>query len=263
MSIKKGVRIPVGTSAKVTVTSLLGENYIQLEPPPGKNLAQGPFLADDAHIGSTSTNPGFEDIVGRAGPLIGALADNDVPGLVQAGSTAFAGRGPELNAMIRNAGTLMDTFGKQREALAGAVDDLATLGRKLARHQGSLNRLPGRLASATKLIADDRQKILSAVRSLSDLAETVNDTVLIGHTDQIRRLIQQMGPTLGVLASDKTRLSTLITRAQEFIQRMPRQVYNGQLLIYPVLEFNKGTEKGGQTPPTSLTGLAHMLGIGS
>ncbi|MGI8329372.1 MCE family protein [Actinomadura scrupuli] len=260
MSIKKGVKIPVGTSAKVTVTSLLGENYVQLEPPAGRNLTQGPFLADNAMITSTSASPGFEDIVGRAAPLVGALADSDVPGLVQAAGTAFAGRGPELNAMISNAGTLLDTFGKRRRELAEAVDDLADLGKKLAAHQASMDRLPGRLAGATKLLADDRQKILTAVHSLSALAKTVNDTVLIGHTDQIRRLIEQIGPTFAVLASDKARLSDLIVRVQEFVHRMPRQVYNGQLLTYPVLEFDGATYGGTQTAPKSLAELVRMLG---
>ncbi|MFB4297596.1 MCE family protein [Actinomadura sp. NTSP31] len=260
MSIKKGVHVPTGSTAKVTTTSLLGENYVQLLPPAGRALNQGPFLADHARIAQTTTSPGFEDIVGKAAPLVGALADGDAPGLVHTASTAFAGRGPQLNAMIANADTLLKTFGRRREQLGRAVDDLADLGRKLAAHEGSLKRLPGRLADATQLLADDRQKILTAVHSLSELAKTVNDTVLIGHTDQLRRLIDQMGPTMQVLASDKTKLGTLINRVQEFVTRMPRQVYNGQLLTYPVMDFNGSATRGGGKSPTSLASLVRMLG---
>lgn len=262
MSIKKGIRLPVGTSAKVTVTSLLGENYVQLEPPPGQNLAQGPFLANHAMITLTSASPGFEDIIGGASPLIAALAGGDVPGLVQSASTALAGRGAEIHTMIENAGSVLDAFGEHRRELASAIDDLAVLGKRLAAHQTSLDQLPGRLATATKLLADDRAKILAAVRSLSDLAKSVNDNVLVGHTHQIRRLIEQVGPTFAVLASDKTKLSTLISNIQEFVQRMPRQVYNGQLLTYPVLEFDGATYNGNGAPrtPTKLADLVRLLG---
>ncbi|WP_160573665.1 MCE family protein [Actinomadura physcomitrii] len=260
MSIKKGVHIPDGSTAKVTTTSLLGENYVQIQPPPGRALNQGPFLADHARIAQTTTSPGFEDIVGRAAPLVGAIADGDAPGLVHTASTAFAGRGPQLKAMIANADTLLKTFGERREQLGQAVDDLAVLGRKLADHEGSLRQLPGRLSDATKMLADDRQKILTAVHSLSDLARTVNDTVLIGHTDQLRRIIEQMGPTMQVLASDKTKLGTLINRLQEFVSRMPRQVYNGQLLTYPVMDFNGSATRGAGKTPTSLEALVRMLG---
>ncbi|WP_433249957.1 MCE family protein [Actinomadura nitritigenes] len=260
MSIKKGVRIPAGTTAKVTTTSLLGENYVQLQPPPGRALNQGPFLADHARLAQTTTSPGFEDIVGKAAPLVGALADGDAPGLVRTASTAFAGRGPQLNAMIANADTLLKTFGARREQLGQAVDDLADLGKRLAAHEDSLKRLPGRVADATRLLADDRQKILTAVHALSDLARTVNDTVLIGHTDQLRRLIEQMGPTLQVLASDRTKLGTLINRLQEFVSRMPRQVYNGQLLTYPVMDFNGSAARGAGRTPSSLAELVRMLG---
>ncbi|MBW8486352.1 MCE family protein [Actinomadura parmotrematis] len=260
MSIVEKVRVPTGTTAKVTVTSLLGENYVQLQPPPGRALNQGPFLADHAAIASTTTSPGFEDIIGQAAPLIGALADGDAPGLVHTAGTALGGRGPELNKMIANAGTLLRTFGEHRAELARAVDDLATLGRQLAAHEKSLDRLPGRLADATRLLADDRTRILDAVHALSDLAKTVNDTVLARHTDQLRRLIEQTGPTFEVLAADRTRLGTLITRLQEFVSRMPRQVYNGQLLTYPVLDFNGSATRAAGKSPASLADLVRMLG---
>ncbi|MBO2447682.1 MCE family protein [Actinomadura barringtoniae] len=260
MSIKNGVRIPTGTSAKVTVTSLLGENYVQLQPPPGRQLNQGPFLADHAQITETATTPGFEDIVGRATPLVGALAGGDVPGLVRTAGEAFSGRGPQLHSMIGDAGTLMQTFGRRREELAGAVDDLAKIGKDLAAHQRTLDRLPGRLAETTRLLADDREKILDAVHALSGLARTVNDTVLVGRTDSLRKIIQQIGPTFEVLASDRTRLGDLITHVQEFVQRMPRQVYNGQLLTYPVIEFDSPGGKKADRTPASLADLVRMLG---
>jgi phospholipid/cholesterol/gamma-HCH transport system substrate-binding protein len=259
MSIKKGVRVPVGTTAKVTVTSLLGENYVRLQPPAGRPLNQGPFLATHARITETSTSPGFEDIVGRAAPLVGALADGDAPGLVHTAGTALGGRGPTMNKMIGDAGKLVETFAQRRAALAKAVDDLAELGEDLAEHEKALDTLPGRLAQATKTLADDRQRILTAVHSLSGLAKRMNDTVLIGHTDELRRMVEKLGPTLEVLASDRTKLGTLITRLQEFVHNMPRQVYNGQLLTYPVIDFGGAATKGNKTPLT-LDALVTMMG---
>ncbi|MFD0689514.1 MCE family protein [Actinomadura fibrosa] len=259
MSIRKGVRIPAGTSAKVTVTSLLGENYVQLQPPPGHRLDQGPFLASRARISATGTSPGFEDIVGRAGPLVGALADGDAPGLVHTASTAFAGRGPRLKEMIGDAGTLTAALGERRERLGRAVDDLAKLGRELAKHDDDLRELPGRLATATRTLADDRERVLAAVRSLSELARTLNDTVLVGRTDRLRRMIEEIGPTFQVLAAGRTRLDTLITRVEEFVHRMPRQVYNGQLLTYPVIEFDGGGRPAGTRSPATLDELVQMI----
>ncbi|MBE1536680.1 MCE family protein [Actinomadura algeriensis] len=262
MSIKDGVEIPTGTAAKVTVTSLLGENYVQLEPPQGRPLNQGPFLKNNARVASAGTSPGFEDIVGGAAPLVGALAAGDAPGLVHTAATALSGRGPKMNAMIGDAATLVATFEKHRGELARAVDDLAGLGEKLAAHEESLGRLPGRLAETTQVLADDREKILTAVRSLSDMAKTVNDTVLIGYTDELRGIVERLGPSMRVLADDRTKLGTLITRLQEFVDRMPRQVYNGQLLTYAVINFDGSATRAGAESPSTLADLVDMLGPG-
>ncbi|GAA3204199.1 MCE family protein [Actinocorallia longicatena] len=264
MSIKK--RLPAGTTAEVTVTSLLGENYVRLAPPAGVSLEQGPFLANGATIAATSVSPGFEDIVGKSAPLIDALARGDVPGLVQAGSIAFAARGPELKTLIANAGTLLKTFGEHRRELESAVDDLAALGKKLAQHDDALNRLPDRLQQTTAVLAGDRKRILDAVHSLSSLAESVNDSVLVGHTRKLRTMIEQIGPTFAVLAADKTKLANLIAGVQELVERMPRQVYNGQMLTYPIVQFDGDTYRGedpkpgDQRSPATLADLVRMLG---
>ncbi|MEV5830567.1 MCE family protein [Spirillospora sp. NPDC052242] len=260
MSIKEGVRVPVGTTAKITVTSLLGENYVRLRPPQGGPLNRGPFLPDGARVASAGTSPGFEDVVGGAAPLIGALAAGDAPRLVDTAATALAGRGPTMNAMIGDAAKLVATFERHRGELARAVDDLAELGEKLAAREESLDRLPGRLADATRVLADDRERLLTAVRSLSGMAKTVNDTVLIGYTDELRHLVERLGPTFQVLADDRTRLGTLITRLQEFVERMPRQVYNGQLLVYTVINFDGSATGAGAAAPSTLAGLVDMLG---
>ncbi|MFV2179745.1 MCE family protein [Actinomadura sp. LOL_016] len=260
MSIKEGVEIPTGTTAKITVTSLLGENYVQLRPPQGRPLSRGPFLADNARVASAGTSPGFEDIVGGAAPLVGALAAGDAPQLVHTAATALSGRGPKMNAMIGDAAKLVATFEAHRGELAGAVDDLAELGEKLAAREEALDRLPGRLAETTQVLADDREQILTAVRSLSDMAKTVNDTVLLEYTDELRRLVERLGPSFQVLADDRTKLGTLITRLQEFVERMPRQVYNGQLLVYTVINFDGSATNAGGEAPSTLAGLVDMLG---
>ncbi|WP_051300418.1 MCE family protein [Actinomadura rifamycini] len=259
MSIRDGVEVPAGTTAKITVTSLLGENYVQLRPPRGR-LDRGPFLPDGARVASAGTAPGFEDVVGGAAPLVGALAAGDAPGIVDTAATALAGRGPAMNAMVGDAATLLATFERHRGELARAVDDLAELGERLAAREESLDRLPGRLADATRVLAGDRERLLAAVRSLSDTAKTVNDTVLIGYTDELRNLVERLGPTFQVLADDRTRLGTLITRLQEFVERMPRQVYNGQLLVYTVINFDGSATGAGAAAPSTLAGLVDMLG---
>jgi phospholipid/cholesterol/gamma-HCH transport system substrate-binding protein len=255
------VKVPVGTSAELSITSLLGENFVQLIPPPGSDRSGSPVLADHARITSTSVAPAFEEVVGKAGPLLSAVSGNDIAGIVDAGATAFGGKGRQLNTMIKQSDQLLGLFAAQRDQLTGAIDDLDRLGRQLATGQKALAALPDNLARTTRLLADDREKILTALTSLSRLAQTLNDTILVRRTDKLRTMIEQLGPSIGTLASDKTNLAQLISTLDNFVKVVPRAVYNGQLLAYPVITLVWPTAAGQSTapPPGLVAALERLL----
>lgn len=265
MSIENGVEIPQGTSAQVAVTSLLGENFVRLIPPPGAGLTKGPFLADGAQIANTSEQPQFEQVVGQAGPLIEAVAKGDAATIVDAGATALNGTGPQLNAALAKSGSLVELFARQRQQLGIAVDQLARLGRSLAGGRDALAAAPDELARATRLLDENKGKILTAVRQLTRTARLLNDTVLAGRVRRLQTMLHQLDPVLARLGGDRARLTTLINGMVTFEQKLPRAAYDGQLLIYPILKFqlpngavvlpNKGKGRGqGQSPLPPLPG---------
>jgi phospholipid/cholesterol/gamma-HCH transport system substrate-binding protein len=260
MSIRKGTSVPVGTTAQLSITSLLGENYVALTPP-ASGLSTGPFMADHAQIASTTVVPAFEQVVGKAGPLLSALSGNDISTIVDAGSAAFAGKGPELQKMIKQTDSLVALFASQRAQLDGAVTDLAKLGRDLAKGENELGKLPVSLAKATKVLSDERYQLLDTISKITQLAKTTNDTVLVGRTKQLRQMITQLGPVIGTLASDKTNLGALITNMQDFVNKVPRAVYNGQLLLYPILDLQMGQGTGSnKTADNLMAALTKMMG---
>jgi phospholipid/cholesterol/gamma-HCH transport system substrate-binding protein len=66
MSITDGHPIPVGTTATVRRTSLLGEPFIELAFPAGVDARTARHLADGAELTATGTDPSVED--SPAGP---------------------------------------------------------------------------------------------------------------------------------------------------------------------------------------------------
>ncbi|HEU5157843.1 MAG TPA: MCE family protein [Streptosporangiaceae bacterium] len=237
MSIRNGVRVPRGTSAQIAVTSLLGENFVRLVPPPGADLTAGPFLANGARIADTSVQPQFEQVVGRAGPLIEAVAKGDAATIVDAGATALNGTGPRLNAALAKSGALVELFGRQRQELAVAVERLAALGRSLAGGRDALAAAPGELARATELLDQDKGKILETVRQLTRTARLLNDNVLADRVRRLETMIRRLDPVVARLGGERRRLTTLINGMVTFEAKLPRAAYDGQLLIYPIVRF--------------------------
>jgi phospholipid/cholesterol/gamma-HCH transport system substrate-binding protein len=237
MSIENGVKIPQGTSAQVATTSLLGENFVKLIPPPGADLTRGPFLATGQEITKTSVQPQFEQVVGKAGPLIEAVAAGDAATIVDAGATALNGNGPMLNAALAKSGTLVAMFGQQRQQLGEAVDQLAKLGRSLAGGHDTLAAAPGELARTTQLIDQNKGRILTAVRQLTRTARLLDDTVLATRVQRLKVMIRKLDPVMATLGGERQRLTKLINGMVVFEQKLPKAVYDGQLLIYPIVRI--------------------------
>jgi phospholipid/cholesterol/gamma-HCH transport system substrate-binding protein len=235
MSIKKGIKIPKGTAAEIAVTSLLGENFVRLTPPP--NMAEGPFLADGGKITRTSVQPQFEQVVGKAGPLIEAVAKGNVATIVDAGATALNGNGRQLNAALAKTSVLLEIFGQQRQQLGVAVDQLARLGRSLAAGDSELSRAPVELERTTRVLNKNKRQILTTVEELTRTARLLNNNVLEGRILRLKTLINRLDPVLAQLGGDRKRLTTLINGMVQFEQKLPRAAYDGQLLMYPILKF--------------------------
>ncbi|MFD0688298.1 MCE family protein [Actinomadura fibrosa] len=237
LSVKDGIRIPRGTRAEIKVTSLLGENYVDLQMPPGTSMDRGPFLASGATITDTSVQPAFEQVVGQAGPLIKALAGDDVATVVNAGATALDGNGAKLNSTIAKAGDLLSLFADQRRELGESVDQFARLGRSLAAGDDALNEAPVQLERTTKLLNDDKYKIIKTVDRLTRLATELNDKVLEGRIVRFRNLLRDIDPVLQQLGDNRKRLTDLVNGLVTFEQKLPRASYDGQLLLYPLLRI--------------------------
>ncbi|MGK5550966.1 MCE family protein [Actinomadura kijaniata] len=237
LSIKDGIRLPQGTSAEIRVTSLLGENYVDLALPPGGSMDRGPFLTKGAAIRQTSVQPAFEQVVGQAGPLLKALAGNDVATVVNAGATALDGNGGKLNSTIAKSGDLLKIFAEQRAELGRAVDEFARFGRALARGDDELARAPGELERTTRLLNENKHRILSTVDKLTRMAAELNDKVLEGRVARFRGLLRDLDPVLAQLGNNRTRLTNLVNGLVTFEQKLPRASYDGQLLLYPLLRI--------------------------
>ncbi|MFV2174743.1 MCE family protein [Actinomadura sp. LOL_016] len=237
LTIQDEFRVPQGTRAEIKVTSLLGENFVDLQMPPGASMDAGPFLGDGGELADTRVQPAFEDVVGQAGPLIKALAGDDLATVVNAGATALDGNGKKLNATIAKASDLVQVFVDQRRALAESVDQFAKLGRDLAENEDVLAEAPEQIERTTRLLDDNKEKIIRAVDELTRAARELNNKVLVGRIERFRELLRDIDPVLAQLGGSRERLTNLVNGMVEFETKIPLATYDGQLLLYPLLDI--------------------------
>ncbi|MBO2447587.1 MCE family protein [Actinomadura barringtoniae] len=255
MSLQKGRRLPVGTTATIAKTSLLGENYVRLNLPAGRGMSTGPFLPDHAAITQTSVAPDLEEITTQVGPLLAALGGQDVSTIVGTSAATVNGKGEQLNRLIARVSTVSDSYAAASRDLGTALDQLAKLGRSLEAGKEDIDRLPGNVALATQRLKDDRGRLKEGIQGLLDLGRSFNARIQERHAPRLAALLKRTNALLASAVRGKEDLKTLATEVLTFL-RSPRVTYEGQVLLYFWVKgfLPSSGAQNAQTPPAKNAG---------
>ncbi|WP_344943080.1 MCE family protein [Actinomadura miaoliensis] len=231
MALRDDRRIPVGTTATVARTSLLGENYVRLDLPRGRDMRTGPFLASGAEIGQTSVQPDLEQISQRLGPLLAALGGQDLSTITGESATALDGKGRRLNTLVKKAADVSDSYAAASRDLGRALDALARIGGSLREGSRQIDRLPGNVALATERLQADRAQLKRAVQQLTKLARSVNADVQTRHAERLAALLRRADALLAAAVRGGEDLKVLANAVLAFL-RGPSVSSSGQALLF-------------------------------
>jgi phospholipid/cholesterol/gamma-HCH transport system substrate-binding protein len=234
MSIADGRSIPEGTRASLSQTSLLGENYVRLEYPDGYDPATDPAMTDGEEFPSGGSDPTLEQVTSDALDVLGAIEGGDLARIVEALSTGVAGRGDELHTMIEQLQRVGATFASQRDDLAAAIDGLAALGRSLAADDGAtITRLTDDLAAAARTLAEQRARFVDTLTRVDELAQVLNDDVLIPHGAALDQILSEADDVTTTLAANRDTIAGLLHNLSILSDRAPHAFDDvGGILIY-------------------------------
>jgi len=251
MSIADGHRIPVGTVPQLALSSLLGENFIQLNLPPHFDPVHGPFLKSGTVLANGSSQAQLEDIAQQAITLFSAVSGGDLSTIVNSMAQAVNGRGTELSQVIAEFAQVSDVYANQSTNINAVIDGLAKLGASLGSHAPDIGTLIGNVSDATATMASQRDRLIVTLQRLTQLATSLDNHVLIPHADELRTLLAKVAPILGTVAKDKADLENLITNVVLLNSLLPRALLNRDLLLYA---WFAGPPNGGRPTSAPLTG---------
>lgn len=221
MSIEDGMEFPVGTSAALSKTSLLGEQYIELRvPDPNTPVIEQRMLESGDEIGETLMTAEFETVTERAIEFLGAISADDIGTITSTGARAIGGRGQELNQLLRDLTTVVADLDSQRLEITRTIDGFAQLGRDLAEGDDQVVTLIDDLSDASVTLARNRQRIIGALEGIRDMTQVTNRAVLAEHTDAIVSTIQDLDPILSTLAGQRPLVEEVLDTVTDFLPKM-------------------------------------------
>jgi phospholipid/cholesterol/gamma-HCH transport system substrate-binding protein len=176
MSIDRGRKIPLGSTANISRKSAIGEQYVDFFPPKDPD-PKGGFLKAGDHIprDHTTVPLEFSEFLRSASGVLGALEPDSVGTIVHELATGLDGRADSLRQLAvagdalsktlasrtaaldrisANGGRLTAAMANHRASLGASIDNLAALNSALAAAKDDVGVLLDKGAPLVKELAD-------------------------------------------------------------------------------------------------------------
>lgn len=228
MEIEEDARVPVGASARVRRTSVLGERIVDIVLPEGIDSSSA-VLADGDHIADTTTRTDLEDLVEEGSDVLGAISAGQLAVMIEEGAKGFGGRGTQLGNLLSNYKDIVGAYNKSSEDIVSLIRNLKGFNDTLAKDADAHALSIRNTAKSLNVLQEESLRLEDAIVSLGRLARG-GRSILTAHVDEMDRFFQQSRVILGVLAEEQAAIA-------DFLYWSPGHNYNTQAVEYD--EFNQ------------------------
>lgn len=207
MEVVPGTGLPAEPVALLQKTSLLGERYIELRPPPEGGSGA---LDDGTHIDETRVVEDLEGLVSTGNELLALVSADLLTSAVETGAVAFGGRGSLLGQLLTDVEAFVGDYDEGKEELVRLLENLDALVTGIAPDADLNAEGIAVLERASRVLEEEDTRLLDTLDDVRRLAE-VGTRIMADHRTEIdnairrlRMLLQQVvridGSLAGVLA---------------------------------------------------------------
>jgi phospholipid/cholesterol/gamma-HCH transport system substrate-binding protein len=179
MRLNSNTSVPDNVTATVKSVSAIGEQYVDLVPPPaGTEPASKSFLRDGSNIGVEHTAIG-QDIAGMlaaADQLVNSVGNSRIQDLLRETFKAFNGSGPELARLIQSSRLLVDEANSNYGQTTQLIDQAGPFLDSQVRSGDDIKSLADGLARFTKEAARADPQLRSVLQTAPSAAQAANTT---------------------------------------------------------------------------------------
>jgi len=228
MEIEEDAQVPVGASARVRRTSVLGERIVDIVLPEDVQSISA-VLEDGAHIDDTTTRTDLEDLVEEGSDVLGAISAGQLAVMIEEGAKGFGGRGTQLGNLLTNYKDIVGAYNKSSDDIVSLIRNLKGFNDTLAQEADAHALSIQNTAKSINVLQEESLRLEDAIVSLGRLARG-SRSILTAHVDEMDRFFQQTRVIFRVLAEEQEAIA-------DFLYWAPGHNYNTQAVEYD--EFNQ------------------------
>jgi phospholipid/cholesterol/gamma-HCH transport system substrate-binding protein len=234
LTFDNDVRIPSDVTAAIARTTILGDQFVQLNVPKsqtGAGAASAPQLADGAVIKKTSTAADVEQLVQAGASVFGAISTTELEQIIQAGGQGFTGQAASLKAFLENLDSVATTYSQHTAEITSAVNGLNSLSSTLAPASGTTATALDNLSKTVAILAQNSQQFENVLQSLDNLS-TQGRSLLENYYPQIVTQLQTLQAVSSQVAQHQSDLAALLSTIPVANANLPNAVRNGYVQLY-------------------------------
>lgn len=181
------VRLPDDAVAELRQTSLLGEKFVSLGPPPGGG--QGRLRdGDTVPLSRSGRNPEVEEVFAALSLLLNGGGVAQLKTINVELTKAMRGHEADIQGAIRQLDTFISGLDEHKSEILRAIDGLDRLSGRLAVQKDDIAVAIEDLGPGLTVLADQREQLTRMLGALSDLGRVGTRVIRASRADTVANL---------------------------------------------------------------------------
>ena len=258
--LRDDVELPDNAVARIRQTSLLGEKFVSLSPPPSGASPSRLGDGDRIPLERSGRNPEVEEVLGAMSLLLNGGGVAQLKTISTELNKALEGRETNVRSVLDQLDTFMSQIDDNKDSIVQALDSLNRLSISLNRQKPAITRALDEMPQALASIDRQRNDLVKMLRALTDLSSVGTQVIRDSKTATIQSL-ESLAPTLTKLAEagDALPKSLQVFLTYPFVDAVvgknPAQARNLHMGDYTNLSVQLDLDLTGQGGLPELPGL--------
>jgi phospholipid/cholesterol/gamma-HCH transport system substrate-binding protein len=199
MVVNGSVHLPANAIAELQQSSLLGEWYVSLAPPPGGGTGR---LGSNALIplDRTTGNATVEEVLGALSLLLNGGGLAQLHTIDDQLNYALNGNEGQIRSLLSEINVLVTNLNQHRNDITQAIDGLGKLSGELHSQNKQIGNILDNLGPGLKVISNQRDQLVTLLNSLHNLTGVAVNTINKSESGTVGEL-QALAPILQQLAN--------------------------------------------------------------
>jgi phospholipid/cholesterol/gamma-HCH transport system substrate-binding protein len=199
MTINGSVKLPANAIAELTSSSLLGEEYVELTPPPGIKATGTLDDGDTIPLDRTTENATVEQVLGALSLLLNGGGLAQIHTITVQLNDALSGNEPRIRSVLSEITTLVTNLNAHRGDITSALDGLNQLSSTLKQRDAQIAYVLDNMTPGLATLNSERNQMVTMLDALNKLSGVAVSTINSSEANTITDL-KDLQPILSNLA---------------------------------------------------------------